>query len=239
MTNNQLISIVLVTYNAEKFLQRCLDSIYSQQYPNIELIVMDGASTDGTTAILQANSERIAFWKCEKDNGIYEAMNKALGYVRGQWVYFIGADDMLTPEFSSFARELNDPFSIYYGSVLKSGKKYLGKLSPYKQAKTGINHQAIIYPVGLFSMRKYDTRYRISADHVLNMWCNSNGHYHFVFRDYDVAVFNDTGISSVQKDMVFEKEKARLILQHFGLGIYLRFQFKKMKERLFKREVSH
>ena len=229
MSKEPLISIILVTRNAEKFLQRCLDSIYIQTYPGIEIIVMDGASTDDTLAILRANADKLAFWKTEKDSGIYDAMNKALEYVQGQWVYFIGADDILTSDFSDFAKELKDPGSIYYGSVQKSGRKYLGKLSPYKQAKIGINHQAIIYPSKIFSLYKYDTSYRISADHVLNMWCNKNQDYQFEFRDFDIAIFNDTGISSLQKDLVFEKRKSKLILQYFGLVIFLRFRFRMLK----------
>lgn len=235
MGNSQLISVVLVTYNAGSFLQRCLDSIYIQHYPHIEIIVMDGGSTDETAAILNSNTSRLAFWKSEKDGGIYEAMNKALDHARGQWIYFIGADDILTPAFSQMATALEDPNAIYYGSVIKAGKKYLGKMAPYQQAKTGINHQAVIYPAGVFSARRYDTRYRISADHVFNMQCHSDKNYHFVFRDFDIAVFNDTGISSVQKDPVFEKEKAGLILKHFGTAIYMRFLFKRFKERIFSR----
>lgn len=235
MGNSQLISVVLVTYNAGSFLQRCLDSIYIQHHPHIEIIVMDGGSTDETAAILNSNTSRLAFWKSEKDGGIYEAMNKALDHARGQWIYFIGADDILTPAFSQMATALEDPNAIYYGSVIKAGKKYLGKMAPYQQAKTGINHQAVIYPAGVFSARRYDTRYRISADHVFNMQCHSDKHYHFVFRDFDIAVFNDTGISSTQKDPVFEKEKAGLILKHFGTAIYMRFLFKRFKERIFSR----
>lgn len=232
MQQNPLISIILVTYNAGATLQRCLDSIYSQQYPHIEVIVMDGLSTDDTTAILHRNKQRIAVWKSEEDGGIYDAMNKALGHVRGEWVYFLGADDVLTPRFSDMARELRDPKAIYYGSVLKAGNKYLGKMAPYQQAKTGINHQAIIYPAEIFSTRSYDTRYRISADHVFNMQSHSDERYHFTFVDFDIAIFNDTGVSSLHKDALFEKEKAGLIRKHFGMAIYMRFLFKKLKERL-------
>lgn len=236
MRSNGLISIILVTYNAGRFLQRCLDSIFAQTYPHLELIVMDGDSTDSTVPILRANDDRIALWKSEKDEGIYDAMNKALDHARGEWVYFIGADDVLTPSFSLLAAELTDPGTIYYGSVLKAGRKYLGSMSAYKQAKTGINHQAIIYPASLFAGRRYDTRYRISADHVFNMRCHGEKQYRFAFRDYDIAVFNDTGVSSLQKDAVFEAEKAGLILRHFGPGIYCRFIFKRLKERLSHRE---
>lgn len=234
MTKEQIISIILVTYNAEEFLQRCLDSIYIQAYPAIEIVVMDGGSTDKTVEILRGNSEKLAFWKSENDNGIYDAMNKALVHAQGQWIYFMGADDMLTPAFSAMAQELKDPDKIYYGSVLKAGKKYLGQLSPYHQAKTGINHQAIIYPAQIFSDNRYDLTYKISADHVFNMQFYQDRRYHFEFRDLTIAIFNDTGISSIQKDSLFESRKGRLILQHFGLSIYLRFQFKKFKAKLFK-----
>ncbi|MET7257928.1 glycosyltransferase family 2 protein [Dyadobacter fermentans] len=235
MSNSPLISVILVTYNAERFLQRCLDSVYDQRYPHIEVIVMDGGSTDHTPAVLHKNDSKLAFWKSEKDGGIYEAMNKALDHAKGQWIYFIGADDILTPEFSRMAEELTDAHAIYYGSVLKAGRKYLGEMTPYQQAKTGINHQAIIYPAGVFAVRRYDTRYRISADHVFNMQCHSDKRYDFTFRDFNIAIFNDTGISSLQKDRVFENEKAGLILKHFGTAIFLRFLFKRLKERLFAR----
>lgn len=233
MANNQLISIVIVTRNAAKYLQRCLDSIFLQKYPCIEIVLMDGASTDETISIIEKNADSIAFWKSEKDNGIYDAMNKALDAIKGNWVYFLGADDILTPDFSLFAEELTDPSCIYYVSVQKSGKKYLGKLSPYQQAKTGINHQAIIYPAKLFSVNRYDTTYPISADHVLNMQFNKKENFKFEFKDFVVAIFNDSGISSVQKDRIFEQRKGRLILKYFGLKIFLRFQFKMLKAMMF------
>lgn len=234
MIKDYTISIIIVTYNAEKFLQNCLDSIYIQAYPFIEIIVMDGGSTDGTVEILRGNSDKLAFWKSEKDTGIYDAMNKALAHVQGEWIYFIGADDTLTPDFSALAEELQDPQMIYYGSVNKAGKKYLGHLAPYHQAKTGINHQAIIYPSEIFSENRYDTNYKISADHVLNMQFNRHARYSFEFRDFIIANFNNTGISSFQKDTLFESRKSKLILQNFGLKIYLRFQFKKFKAMLFR-----
>jgi glycosyltransferase involved in cell wall biosynthesis len=235
MSREGLISIVLVTYNAEELVQICLNSIYAQAYTSIEIIVIDGGSSDATPNILQENADRIAFWKSEKDNGIYDAMNKALNYVKGQWVYFIGVDDVLTPEFSALAQQLHNPSTIYYGSVWKSGKKYLGKLSPYHQAKTGINHQAMIYPARVFAKKRYDAQYTISADHVLNMELHKDPLYHFEFQDFTIAVFNDTGVSSLKKDQLFEKRKANLILQNYGWGIYFRFLFKTLKAKVLNR----
>ncbi len=232
MSRLSLISIILVTRNAEKCLQRCLDSIFQQRYGAIQLIVQDGGSTDGTLAILRANADKIACWVSQEDDGIYDAMNKALTQVQGEWVYFIGADDELTPEFSDLAEQLQDSNTIYYGSVWKEEKKYLGRLSAYQHAKTGINHQAMIYPASVFRKYRYDTQYPISADHILNMWCWKDRSYRFEFHDYTIARFSHTGVSSLQEDRAFEKRKPCFILENYGILIGLRFLFKRLKTRV-------
>ena len=158
------VSVILVTYNASKTLQRCLDSIYDQKYAHIETIIIDGKSTDNTPEILETNTNRITYWKSERDNGIYYAMNKALAYITGQWVYFIGADDELLPHFSYMILQLTDPHSIYYANVCVNGIKRLGELTRYQMAKYGPYHQAIIYPAAVFHKYKFDTQYKISAD---------------------------------------------------------------------------
>jgi glycosyltransferase involved in cell wall biosynthesis len=87
-------SIVTATYNAEKFLPRLLASVFCQTYPLYELIVQDGGSTDGTLGILRRHEGRISL-RSEKDNGIYDAWNKAAKRVSGDWTIFLGADDAL------------------------------------------------------------------------------------------------------------------------------------------------
>jgi glycosyltransferase involved in cell wall biosynthesis len=231
------LSIVIVTYNAAADLQNCLDSIYLQKYPAIEIIVMDGQSTDGTADILKKNADKIAFWKSEEDDGIYDAMNKALEFVTGDWVYFLGADDILLDEFSDMAYRLKDKSTIYYGSVYKEGKKYLGRVDSYKHAKITICHQAMMYPAMVFKKYKFDTQYRISADHVLNMWCWKDKDFKFEFVDYIIAIFNDTGVSSTKKDLLFEQHKADLIKKNYGTLIWLRFLFKEFKAKRTKRNV--
>ena len=87
------ISVIIAVYNGMETLQDCLDSIAKQSYENIELIIMDGASTDGTVDIIKANQDVITYWESKSDRGIYHAWNKALSHVQGDWVTFIGADD--------------------------------------------------------------------------------------------------------------------------------------------------
>lgn len=224
-----MVSIIIVTYNAGQTLQKCLDSIFVQRYPGIELVVIDGNSTDDTQAILQANTDKIAYWKSEPDAGIYDAMNKGIAHVKGEWVYFLGADDELLPGFSDMALQLTDPWAVYYANVFAEGKKRLGKLNSYQFAKYGPYHQAMIYPVSVFKKHQFDIRYRISADFALTLKLYGDKSFHFVYQDYTIANFNHTGISGTQIDEHFQKDKERLIYDNFGLKIWLRYKIRKLK----------
>jgi len=90
-----LVSIVVAVRNGARQLQRCIDSVEAQSDPSRELIVIDGGSTDGTVALLKANTAVIDYWESAHDRGIYHAWNKALAHARGEWICFLGADDFL------------------------------------------------------------------------------------------------------------------------------------------------
>lgn len=90
-----LISIVTVVFNGAATLERTVKSVAEQDYPNIEYVVVDGGSTDGTVALLERLDARIDIWISEPDKGIYDAMNKALSLCGGEWILFVNADDLL------------------------------------------------------------------------------------------------------------------------------------------------
>src|SRR3954447_3382690 len=89
------ITIVVATFNAGAILSRCLESVLAQDYPFVDLVVIDGGSTDGTIERIRGYGALIAYWESSPDNGVYDAWNKALRHVRGDWVCFLGADDRL------------------------------------------------------------------------------------------------------------------------------------------------
>jgi glycosyltransferase involved in cell wall biosynthesis len=225
------ISVIIVTYNAAQTLEACLESIFNQRYPNIEIVVIDGQSTDGTVDILKRHSARIAFWKSEKDAGIYDAMNKGLEHATGEWIYFLGADDTLYPEFSDLADELENEHYIYYGRVMTLGGPTI-PADAYAFAKYGLCHQAMIYPKEALLQRRFDQKYRISADYALNMTLFNSGEFRFIFKDHLVANFNHTGVSSTSVDGPFEKDRPAMVRKYFGNRIWLRFLFWRLKRRL-------
>lgn len=225
------ISIIVVTFNAAATLQKCLDSIYSQIYPEIKIILIDGKSTDETVNIIKANTEKIFYWKSEPDHGIYDAMNKALLQIKTEWVYFLGSDDKLYPEFSSFAQELQDPSIIYYANVRTKGVIRSGELNAYKMAKHGVFHQTIIYPAFIFRKYRYSEKYKIHADYVLNMELWKDKKYKFTYCNYIIAHFNHTGASGTITDVLFKEDKSKLILKNFGWIIWLRYKIRYLKNR--------
>lgn len=229
-----MVTIIIVTFNADKTLQNCLNSIYEQKSDRLKIIVIDGGSTDNTVAILEKNNNKIFFWKSEKDAGIYDAMNKALEYLDTEWVYFLGADDELLNDFSGLTDQLKNPHFIYYGNVIYKGQKHSGEVTSYRQAKLGLFHQSIIYPSTIFKKYRYNTRYKIAADYALNMQLNRDRDYKFHYIDFTIAKYNHTGISSVNLDHEFEKDKLRLILKNFETGVILRYCFRQSKQLLKK-----
>ena len=92
-----LVSVVTIVRNGFKTLPRTLDSVFSQDFPEIEYIVVDGQSTDGTLDVVQQNQNRIALWISEPDLGISDAFNKGIALSRGEIVALLNSDDWYEP----------------------------------------------------------------------------------------------------------------------------------------------
>jgi glycosyltransferase len=96
------VSIITVTHNSAKFLQDCIESVVQQTYPDIEYIIIDGASTDSTLDIIRSYNEKITRWLSEKDGGMYDAINKGMEMATGEVIGILNSDDMMaSPEVVS------------------------------------------------------------------------------------------------------------------------------------------
>lgn len=119
MPENPKISIITITYNSVKFLERAIQSILGQEYDNIEYIIVDGGSTDGTVEIIKKYSDRIARWISEPDNGICNAFNKGIQMATGDIIGIINSDDGLLPgALESIAEAYEEGVDVYRGKVL-------------------------------------------------------------------------------------------------------------------------
>ena len=86
VTSLPTFTVIVAVRNGASTLQRALDSVIEQTYGGIEIVVMDGASTDGTQAVLERNAAHIAYWESKPDRGVYHAWNKALDHATGEWI---------------------------------------------------------------------------------------------------------------------------------------------------------
>jgi glycosyltransferase involved in cell wall biosynthesis len=224
-----LISVITVTFNAKKFIEACIESVNTQNYKNIEHVILDGGSTDGTIDSLERLNDKIGYWRSEPDKGIYDAMNKAVTYARGQWILFLGADDTLLPGFSEMAMLLTDKNCVYYGESQWKHVIHGGAFNPYRLAKFNICHQNIYYPRSIFDRYQYNTDYIVNADHFLNIQCFTDPDFRFEFHPILVSVYAADGYSSLNYDANFMRDKDAIIKKYFGKAIYYRYKLRKFR----------
>lgn len=114
-----LVSVVTVVFNGKDFIERTIKNVLSQDYENIEYIVIDGGSTDGTLEILSQYQSRLTYFCSEPDRGIYDAMNKGIVVAKGAWINFMNAGDefwSVDTVSKSVAQMFGDE-SVLYGGV--------------------------------------------------------------------------------------------------------------------------
>jgi glycosyltransferase involved in cell wall biosynthesis len=172
-----LVTVVTAVFNGQLYIVGCLESVLRQDYPNIEHIVLDGGSSDGTVDVLREYDDRIAFWKSEPDRGLYDAWNKALNEARGEWICFLGADDEFLPSAVSsyMALAAENPDAEYLSSnvnvVHPSGYvRVLGEPWSWRRFSKGMctPHVGSMHRRSLFErLVMYDTSYRAVADYEL------------------------------------------------------------------------
>jgi len=166
------VSVITVVKNDREGIEKTIRSVSTQDYPNLEYIVVDGVSTDGTLDVILANENLISSWVSEPDSGLYDAMNKGKAMAGGERALFLNAGDtfvadnvlrcMLTPLPS------ND--TIVFGNVLVAYGNLEWHRPPRKDGKALLfdgyvpHHQSVLYPKAFFRVDDYDLRFRVVAD---------------------------------------------------------------------------
>lgn len=224
------ITIGTVCYNAANCIENLIKSVMAQTYSNIEFVVMDGASKDGTLDILSKYKSNIDILVSEPDNGIYDAMNKLLKKATGDYLIFMGADDVFYDNevISKMVSRMENPNSVYYGSVIFKGlgTKHWGKFNKVKWATTNVCHQAIFYPKNIYTTHSYQIRYKIYADYAYNLNLIKEK-VNFIYVDVITVLYDVTGFSSRNADRCFADNYKNLVtnavgIQYYFLGLCIR-----------------
>lgn len=179
---NPLISILVAVYNGASTLQQCIDSVALQDYPNKELIIIDGDSSDETTAICKRNDNKISYWISEKDTGIFNAWNKGLMEAKGEWICFLGADDYffnatVLSQMSAELEKLPKNIHIAYAQVMligADGDSLFLVGEPWNKIRKRfvdgfcLPHQGVMHRHTLFELHgKFDESFRVAGDYEL------------------------------------------------------------------------
>jgi len=173
LNKNYKISIITVTKNSENFLEECILSLDKQSYRNYEHIIIDGCSTDNTINIIKKYKNKIAYWVSEKDEGLYDAMNKGIRKCSGDIIGILNSDDIYYPQALRIVNEyfnLNKELDFLFGSVNKY--KLLHGYHP-KKIKWSFGFYTS-HSVGFFIKKKsqlkvglYNLKYKYSSDYDL------------------------------------------------------------------------
>jgi len=219
---NVKISVVTVVLNAAGSIEKCVASVLGQTYDNIEYLVIDGVSTDGTLDILARYRDRIDYLVSEPDRGLYHAMNKGIQAATGDYVYFLNSDDMFCDDevvadiAAAIAR--NPSIDLVYGDVLmgrgtqRERRPQVPMLNRESLCRKGFCHQA------LFARREillktggFSEEYRIVADGdwlVRALAAGATSHH----LDRDIAIFSTEGVSGTTK---WRAEKRRNLWENY------------------------
>jgi len=223
---NMLFSVITVSFNAAKVISETLDSILGQDFYDMEVIVVDGASTDGTVDIIrqfEAKFQGRLRWLSEPDNGIYDAMNKGIALAKGDFVNFLNCGDSYMPNALASVSEailLHQDAQVIYGISRyfdDDGEIRLIRENHLRLRDRNICHQSIWYRRELFDKHgSYDLQYRFLADYDMNIRLWQAG---VVFLPIDALVVNYSmsGVSSVSSNTEDGQKEAMTIFFKHGM----------------------
>jgi glycosyltransferase involved in cell wall biosynthesis len=220
-----LVTIISPTYNPGAKLAVSVDSVLAQRPDLFEYWVIDGGSTDGSVDVLKGYGDKVN-WISEPDRGIYDAMNKGLERAKGEYIYFLGAGDVMRPGIlEKIADRLPPDRPAYvYGDVYwvsteskHGGRVYDGPFDNYKISLRSPCHQAVFYQHGIFDLHgNYELQYVCAADWALNLKCFGDARVSKTYINEIIADYEGGGWSETIPDPTWHADQVRLIARNLG-----------------------
>jgi glycosyltransferase involved in cell wall biosynthesis len=225
------ISIVTITYNNAAELPATIESVLAQSYPNIEYVVIDGASKDNSVEIIRSYVDRIAYWISERDKSRYDAMNKGTAAATGEWVLFMNAGDAFYDKdvVKDMFQTSHDDADLLYGDVLrrypKEGIERFMRASSADALPLQMPccHQSLFTRRTLLVQHPFMAEFPISFDHEFMLWAKQNK-ARFKRLDRTVSIFTKGGASDMSR-LPGLKEMLAIMRLHHTLtpGVTIRY----------------
>ena len=213
------ISVITVVRNGASVIADCIDSVLAQPIEDLEYIIIDGASTDGTLEIIQRYGDRISVCISEPDRGLYDAMNKGLRLARGRYIHFLNADDRyVAPDALTSLLPQLDESTVCYGAMIyqeEDGRqRRLGSPFSWERelVESHVPQPTLFVPTRMYrEVGEFDLKYCISADY--DMVLRLAKRFPVRFIEQPVTLMMAGGISYAQMGRTF-KESARVSISH-------------------------
>jgi len=206
MNKTPLISIITVVYNGEKYLEQTIESVLNQTYNNIEYIIIDGKSIDGTLDIIKSYEKYISYWISESDKGLYDAMNKGIAISKGELIGIINSDDWYeldAVELMVNAYLEHPDKNIFHADLFNVDEKNNRKIKRwnnsgfrFKYYAMTYNHPSMFITNKEYAMHKYNMKMRALADYqfILESYLKDENSLYYI--DKPIVNYRLDGISA-------------------------------------------
>jgi glycosyltransferase involved in cell wall biosynthesis len=242
--NPPKISIITVVYNAVDTIEETVRSVVEQTYTNIQYVVIDGKSTDGTVDVLEQYQDHFFYYISDTDNGLYDAMNKAMRQCTGDFCLFLNAGDVFyeATTIKQLAAHITNPNCTYFSIAVLTDRKTMYRLIPPENVDIDEwlkdrlpNHQTMLFPRTFYIENEYNLSYQISADDDFKL--RALRQYPSTFIPIWSVIFEMGGLSSsyksfqvVQRRILelyrlydFYYPKQKIVIHKFALKSYFIF----------------
>ncbi len=216
---NYTISVITINYNDLEGLIKTVNSVVAQTFKNVEFILVDGASTDGSAEYVKSNASHFTYWVSEPDSGIYNAMNKAIKMATGDYLIFMNSGDYFYNQnvLSEIADSLFGADIIYGRSIREHQNKktewpYIFDVDKGDLYKYSLHHQSMFFKRELFEKYGgYNEEYKIVADweFCLRMYLQTESKFKRI--DNFISVFNLDGVSQSEKGARLDFEERNIV----------------------------
>ncbi len=239
------VSIITVVRNDVNGIQKTINSVKNQTYPNLEYIVIDGQSNDGTLEIVKKNSDIIYKWVSAPDNGLFDAMNKGIELATSNWLIFMNSGHVFynTQTIADvFNSELINPHDIIYGDVAYQFKfgNIIKRASAVSTLWKGMSfsHQSTFIKTRLFKQFKYNLNYKFASDFDLfyNLYKSK---YQFGYVNVVVSKRKSTGNtdsniikSTLERYRIVKQKEKTFEIYPYYLFLLIKYMFRKLIPRL-------
>ncbi len=206
------VSVITVCKNSSDTIERTIQSVLKQDYYDVEYLIIDGNSNDGTQNIIRKYENELSYWCSEADAGIYDAMNKGIEHATGEIIAILNSDDWYAPQAISKTVSVfkNSNADITYGNmemVYASGDRHVWHPGQEVKPWEGMpwSHPTVFVKKSLYDeCGGFDTSYRIAADYkwLFERWIEGKN---FVYIDDVITHFSATGVSSVNTKESWEE----------------------------------